>query len=226
MPSRKPLKTFKIDKIDGFSILRDDIIEGGTKRRALDILLKSLPADSVSYAGTIMGHGALALAHACADNAKTAHIHICANDAHPVIEKLRIAGARVLLHPPMPVATLHEYAKAQGGITFPPGFDMPEFEEALTAAVLPLDLSASSEIWTTSVTGTLTRALKRAFPDKAFKTVSVVKSGAGEFFAPEKYHQPAKRPPPYPACPYTDAKVWQFVREHAVPDALIWNTAG
>ncbi len=226
MPSRKPLKNFKIDEIDGIFILRDDIIEGGTKRRALDILLKSFAADSISYAGTVMGRGALALAHACADNGKTAHIHICTDDAHPMIEKLRITGAQVHLHPPMPVAALHEHAKAQGGITFPPGFDMPEFEDALTAAVLPLDLSATSEIWTASVTGTLTRALKRAFPHKAFKTVSVVKSGAGDFIAPEKYHQPAKHPPPYPACPYTDSKVWQFARESAAPRSLIWNTAG
>jgi len=88
------------------------------------------------------------------------------------------------------------------------------------------DVSRYSEIWTCSVSGTLTRALQKAFPHKVFKTVCVVKSGKGDFTAPEKYHQPAKSPPPFPSCPYTDAKIWQFALEHAADDALLWNTAG
>ena len=64
-----------------------------------------------------------------------------------------------------------------------------------------------------------------------FHTVKVVKSlcelGHGTVYqAPEKYHQAARVKPPYPSCPYNDAKIWQFTIPHAAPDALIWNTAG
>ena len=216
-------------------ILRDDTIIGGTKRRALEILLKQIPVKNILYAGTIMGHGALALAHACQDNNKVVEIFISANGDEPIIQKLKQTNAVLHLCAPFPISTLNEMAiteaAKQNGLALPPAFDMPEFEDAMVEALQQFDSAPYSEIWTCAVTGTLTRALQRAFPDKPFKTVKVVKAacnlGQAEiFFAPEKYHQPAKSPPPYPSCPYTDAKVWQFAQRHAAPNALIWNTAG
>ncbi len=195
----------------------------------------AMTGERVFYAGTIMGHGALALAHACQDNTKTAEIFISANGDEPIIQKLKQTNAILHLHAPLPVSVLNamaqEAALKQNGLHLPPAFDMPEFENAMVDALQQFDASPFSEIWTCAVTGTLTRALQRAFPDKPFKTVKVVKSscdlGRAEIFhAPEKYHQPAKSPPPYPSCPFTDAKVWQFVQSHAAPNALIWNTAG
>lgn len=217
-----------VERINQFNILRDDMVVGGTKRRAMDVLLKSIADNHIYYAGTVMGHGALALSQACRDQNKQAHIYICGDENNGMIEKLRAAGAAVHLCPPMPVDALYDFMsqEADGYATLPPAFDMPEFETALANALTEIDVSPYSEIWTTSVTSTLTRALKHAFPGKPFKTVSVVKSGAGDFTAPEKYHQPAKSPPPYPSCRYTDAKLWQFASLHAAPDALIWNTAG
>lgn len=219
---------FTVEQHDGLSVLRDDLIEGGTKRRGLSLLLSKMPPQKIYYAGTTMGHGALALTHACRDNHMQAEIFICANESDPMIAKLRTAGARLHFHPPLPVAQLHAMAMtmANGQTVFPPGFDMPAFESALVESLRTFDAAPYSEIWTVSVTGTLTRALKRAFPDKTFKTVSVVKSGAGDFAAPEKYHRPAKAPPPYPSCQYTDAKLWQFGQKYAAPDVLLWNTAG
>ena len=215
-------------------IHRDDLLEGGTKRRALRLMLSGVSTQDVFYAGTVMGHGALALAHACREHGKNARIHICGDEGHPMIRKLFDAGAVVYMQPPMTTGALYELALSdaqQGGIAFPPGFDMPEFEEALVAACRDIELPPFSEIWTVAGTGTLTRALQKAWPGKPFKTVRVVKTpcdlgGAEVFVAPEKYHQPAKSPPPYASCPYTDAKLWQFAEHRAAPDALIWNTAG
>jgi len=215
-----------------FAVLRDDLIAGGTKRRGLDILLKDIRPAEIFYAGTIMGHGALALAHACADNGKQAHIYLCGDKAHPMMEKLDAAGAVLYLQPPMQTADLFALAQKDAGqcagtaAALPPGFTMPEFEEALIKACGVLDLAPYPEIWTCAVTGTLTRALKRAFPDAIFKTVSTVKSSAGDYCAPEKYHRPATDPPPFPSCPHTDAKVWQFARRYAADGALLWNIAG
>ncbi len=175
-----------------------------------------------------MGHGALALAHACQDNNKQAHIYICGDENNPMIQKIRKTGAQIHIEPPCPITALYETVKqaAKDAIIFPPGFDMPEFETAMVAALQNFDASPYSQIWTCAVTGILTRALKRAFADKVFKTVAVAKTTPGDFHAPEKYHQSAKSPPPYPSCPYTDAKVWQFAIDHAQDGTLIWNTAG
>lgn len=219
---------FTLEKHGGITVLRDDLIVGGTKRRGLSLLLSKMPPQKIYYAGTTMGHGALALSQACQDNGMEAEIFICGSEDDPMIAKIRAAGAAVHIRPPMPVATLHAQAisAADGQTVFPPGFDMPAFESALAESLLPFDAAPYSEIWTISVTGTLTSALKRAFLDNTFKTVSVVKSGKGDFTAPEKYHRPAKTPPPYPSCPYTDAKLWQFAQKHAATGALLWNTAG
>lgn len=219
---------FTVQQHETLYVLRDDLLAGGTKRRALMQILARTPAQKIHYAGTVMGHGALALAHACKDAGKDAEIFICGDQDNQMIAKLRMAGANLHIKPPMPVADLHSLTinEAKGQTVFPPGFDMPAFEDTLVETLSRFDAAPYSEIWTASVTGALTRALKRAFPDKRFKTVSVVKSGGGDFTAPEKYHRPAKSPPPYPSCPHTDAKLWQFARRHAAPDALIWNTAG
>lgn len=215
-----------IEKVGQLNILRDDLIEGGTKRRGLEILLKDISTQRVGYAGTVMGHGALALAHACQDTRKIAEIYICGDEQNPMIQKIMKTNAIIHLQKPMPVATLYELVKENSQTVLPPAFSMPEFETAMAAALQSFDIRDYSEIWTCTVTGTLTRALKHAFPNKIFQTVSVVKSTHGDYAAPEKYHQTAKTPPPYPSCPHTDAKVWQFAEKHAKAGALIWNTAG
>ncbi len=223
---------FIIRPQDGFFVLRDDLISGGTKRRALTFLLQKTPQSRIAYAGTVMGHGALALAHAAQDCGKKAHIFIATDNIdHPILEKIQGTGALLHLEEPQPINTLYAAAQtwqsANDSVLFPPGFDMPDFEECMIDAVRGLDVSPYPEIWTTSVTGTLTRCLKRAFPHKVFKTVSVVKlGGPADFTTPEKYHQAAIESAPYPSCPYTDSKLWQFARNHATPGALLWNTAG
>jgi hypothetical protein len=220
---------FTVRQENGMNVLRDDMIIGGTKRRGLYLLLRSLNADTVFYAGTTMGHGALALAHAGRDAGKTINIILSAKENDPYIDKLKDAGAIVHPSKPLPVETLHQQAIeiAAGAPVFPPGFATPEFAGSLSGALALFDVTPYPEIWVASVTGTLARALKKTFPKTMVRTVSVVKNGAPcDFTASEKYHQPAKSPPPYPACPYTDAKVWRFTQKHALPGALIWNTAG
>lgn len=215
---------------NGLHILRDDLLPGGTKRRGLEILLKDMPQTECVYAGTIFGHGALALTLACADHGKRARLFLASNDTdHPMLHRLREAGAVIDVALPHPIARLYEqaeiYARGHGAHLFPLAFDTPDFQAAMVEALRPFDILPYSEIWCSSVSGTLSRALAAAFPRTPLKIVSVVAEG-GHHTAPEKYHRPAQSPPPYPSCPYTDAKIWQFARGTAAEGALIWNTAG
>lgn len=210
---------------NSFSVVRDDLVAGGTKRRGLDLLLPEIPDHAIAYAGTIFGHGALALAHACEAIGKQAHLYLsCNDDNHPMIARIRKTNAIIERCEALPVEQL--YAEIKGGHVFPLGFDAPEFHEAMSQALRQITLPDHSEIWCCAVSGTMAKALQAAFPQTRLRTVAVTKSTDGEFHAPEKYHQSAVSPPPYPSCPYTDAKVWQFVQKHAKPDALIWNIAG
>ena len=207
------------------------MIPGGTKRRALGRLLPTISQTDLTYAGTIFGHGALALALACADHRKTAHLFLSCNDEdHPMLAQLRDAGAKIHCASPVPIAELNmqaaTWADQNGAHHFSLAFDGPAFHNAMIGCLQSLDIAAYSEIWCVSVSGTFARALHAAFPDSALKTVSVVAGGISDFYAPEKYHRPALSPPPYPACPYTDAKLWQFAEKNAAPGALVWNIAG
>ncbi len=223
---------FKILPLGNFYILRDDLLSGGTKRRALGRLLPTIPQTDFTYAGTIFGHGALALALACADHGKTAHLFLSCNDADDaMLARLRDAGAQIHCASPVPIAELNleaaTWAARNNAHHFPPAFDCPAFHDAMVECLQSsLDVTAYPEIWCVSVSGTFTRALQFAFPDTALKTVTVVAGGNADFQASEKYHRPALSPPPYPACPYTDAKLWRFAEEHAAPGALVWNIAG
>ena len=212
-------------------ILRDDMVAGGTKRRALDLMLADIHAPRVAYAGTTMGHGALALALAARDNGKQPHIFIATDDIdHPILQKIQDAGALLHLEEPQPITDLYAIAKtwqsANNAYLFEPGFASEPFQAALCKALSTLDTAPYSEIWTCAVSGTFANALKKSFPDKRFKIVSVAKSTPGDYTAPEKYHQAARIKPPYPSCSHTDAKIWQFATEHGLPNALIWNIAG
>lgn len=94
-----------------FFILRDDMLAGGTKRRALDLMLRDIPETDVSYVGTIFGHGALALALACEDHGKRAHLFLSSNDNnHPLLHLLRKTNAVLHAARPEPVAMLMDHA--------------------------------------------------------------------------------------------------------------------
>jgi hypothetical protein len=214
------------------SVLRDDLLAGGTKKRGLDLCMTEIGERNIFYAGTIMGHGALALALACEQTGKQAHLFLASNDDHhPMLKQIRATNARIHQCDPSPVSTLLSSAKAlqentEHSFLFPLAFDAPVFHRSLVQALQSFDCSPYSEIWCASVSGTFSRTLKEAFPHAFIKTVSVVKSDICDYTAPEKYHRPALHSPPYPSCPYTDAKVWQFARKHASKNALIWNIAG
>ena len=68
MPLPKP----EIIDHDGFHVVRDDLLPGGTKRRGLTELLNALGADEYIYPSTAQGYGPVALAHACRDLGKKA----------------------------------------------------------------------------------------------------------------------------------------------------------
>ena len=87
-------------------------------------------------------------------------------------------------------------------------------------------------IWLATGSGTFLTVLMKLFPNTTFLAVQVSKSLPAElaakreviaFWSPEKFSQPARTPPPYPAMPNYDGKIWQFVLKHAQDGDLIWN---
>lgn len=221
-----------IEKIEGIHILRDDLIEGGSKRRVVDRLIKG--GKEFVYASTAYGYAQIALAVACRDRGLKATIFSAQRKEYtPLMQIAAAAGARFELVPMGYLSNVTAKAKAyvartRGAVLMPFGFESPEFTEGLIEVAHSIKIKPK-EVWTVSGSGTLSRALQIAWPQARFFAVQVggVRDlGRARFFvAPEKFDRDAKILPPFPSCSNYDAKAWRFIREHASPGALFWNVA-
>lgn len=218
-----------ITEHDGFLVLRDDLLPGGTKRRAIHTLFGH--ASEYVYASPVFGYAQLALAYAAADHGKRSTIFCAARkELHPMTCKTRDAGATIVQVPcgylTVVTARAREHCERTGAVLLPFGLNHPAFIGGLAAVARALPVTPS-EVWTVVGSGVLTRALQVAWPGASFHAVQVGAVGdAGSavvHVAPERYEQAAKWLPPFPSCVNYDAKVWGFVKRHASPGALVWN---
>lgn len=221
----------KIIKQGELLIVRDDLLPGGTKRRILPLILK--PNTEYVYASPAYGYAQIALAHACRDIGSTATIFTAKrNIPHNRTIEARAAGARIITVPLGYLSNVQAkaryYCEMNNATLLPFGFDTREFADGFVKLARGMDI-APREVWSVAGSGTLSRAVQKAWPDADVYAVRIGKEAkvgkATIIVAPEKFEQDAKQPPPFPSCSNYDAKAWQFVEEHAAPGALFWNVA-
>jgi hypothetical protein len=84
-----------IQEIDNVLFVRDDLLSGGTKRRALPVLMKS--SREYVYASPVYGYAQVALAHVTHEAGKRATV-FCAkrNIRHARTLEAQAAGARII----------------------------------------------------------------------------------------------------------------------------------
>lgn len=214
---------------EGILVVRDDLLPGGTKRRAIHALFDE--HSTYVYASPVYGFAQLALAHAARDHRKQAVI-FCAKrkQFHPITAEVIGLGAGVIEVPHgyfnVVKARAREYCQQTGACLLPFGLDDPRFILALADVARALPVTPK-EVWSIVGSGVLSRALQLAWPDATFYGVRVgAKPDAGHaivYTAPEKYEQGAQEPAPFPSCVNYDSKAWRFVKLHATPGALFWN---
>lgn len=198
-------------------------IAGGLKRPVLERWLPTFNQKHFEYAGSVYGLGGLALAYACHALGFTSTLHIADGKYKPQwLATLESLNCKLVVHEPKPVEEIYNNI----GNALPLGFDDEGFINAMAGVLAGHD---NTEIWFPIVSGTLAKAIIKAFPHAKLHGVKVAKhtpdfAGVTLYQAPEKYHQSAAVPPPYPACPFSDAKLWQFVQKDASENALIINT--
>jgi hypothetical protein len=228
---------FTIEGVEGakgqtIRVVRDDLIDGGTKARVLPAILPLLgPADFV-YSSPVYGHAQIALAIACAAIGRTAHI-FCAKrrDWHHLTHEASDRGAVIhqcdMGYLSVTNARAREFAEIEGHTLLPFGLDCELMIDALANAARYIP--APREVWSVASSGTLTRALQRAWPDAKFYCVKVGaepdRGQAWMYEAPEPFARDAKIAPPFPSTSNYDAKAWRFVRALASDGALFWNVA-
>lgn len=205
-----------------FNILRGDMIGGGLKMPALLRYLPKLTHSHFAYVGSVYGSGAWAVAEACAQLGYQCTLFIAKSDYTPLwLPELEKTGSILRWCDPLPVAMLHEQVTHEHPNLYnlPLGFDTQEFIADMSDILRDsIPAPFPPEIWLPALSGVVARAACLAFPDTKIHAVSAAKH-AGNIgrailhTAPEKYHKPALTPPPYPACPFSDAKVWQFAEK-------------
>lgn len=215
-----------------FVVVRDDLLPGGTKRRALHVMLDDTH-DEYVYASPVQGAAQLALAYTCADANKRATI-FCAqrNTLHPFTQEAKDHGATIH-EVPMGFlsnvsAKARRYCDETGALLMPFGLDHPAIIAAIADIARRLPV-IPTEVWSITSSGVLSRGLQLAWPDATFYGVRVgAEPDAGRatvYRAPEAFDKKAKHLPPFPSNIYYDAKAWQFIQAHATPGALFWNVA-
>ena len=216
-----------ITEFGDFRVIRGDMVKGGVKTPALLRYLPKLNHSHIAYVGSVYGSGAWAVAEACALLNLKCSLFIAKGDyTPPWLPKLKETGAILYWYESLPVEAIHHRITEDYPDLYnlPLGFDTPDFIEDMAAILrdsIPVTPSPPPEIWVPTVSGVLARSACLAFPDTAIHAVCAAKNygdigHATVHIAPEKYHKPALKPPPYPACPFSDAKIWQFAEKRAI----------
>lgn len=220
-----------LEKFGQLVVVRDDLLPGGTKSRVVPQLLTG--ATEFVYASPAYGYAQVALAHACRQAGYSATIFTAKrNELHPRTKEAKDAGAKIVMVPHGYLSNVQAKAKAYAETVnaklLPFGLDVPEMAAGLQAVAATVDYEPQ-EVWTVAGSGTLSRALQKAWPSARFFAVqigSVPQIGnASLYVAPEKFEQDAKVKPPFPSCANYDAKAWRFIQAKASPGALFWNVA-
>ena len=226
----------KIELIEGIYVVRDDLIPGGTKQRALEQVLPTFGPGEYVYAGPVSGYAGLALAYACRalglDYRATLFQAQRRVKHRRSLEALSVGATIKEIDPGYlsnVTAKARRYCAHTGAVLCPWGLDYPAFLDALTAIAKTLPIEPT-EVWTVAGSGVLSRALQRAWPTAAFYAVNIsqhrVNAGKATILnAPESFEREAVYPPPFPSCSTYDAKAWRFVYSYAKPGALFWNVA-
>ncbi len=215
-----------------YYVVREDLFEGGTKKRALMAWLPSLNATQFSYTGSVFGYGAYALALACHELGYKSYIFIGKNTYEPKWAQHINDIAHMTWCAPSSLAQLQMQAKASfpSAYFLEAGFTYTAFESALVD-VFKTHTPMGKRVWTSAVSGTVARAMSIAWPDKEIHVVCCAKNhgvlpdNVTTYHAPEKYHKAAKILPPYPSAIHTDAKIWQFVEQYGQKGDVVWNLA-
>ena len=222
---------------DGVLVVRDDLLDGGTKRRAFNYYIESVTADEFVYASPREGYAQLSLAYVCKDLGKKATVFVPKGERHWLTNKSEELGAKIIEVPMgylnvIQSASKQYVGKTKGSHLIPFGGDHPIIIEAMKNTALSLDIEPPKEVWTVMSSGVLSRGLQLAWPDAKIYAVQIghnttdrEKGRAETMRSDYKFNQECKKidRPPFPSSLTYDSKAWEFIKEHASEGALFWN---
>ena len=225
-----------IKEYDGIQVVRDDLLDGGTKRRAFTMYIASLPnIEEFVYASPRQGYAQLSLAYACRDLGRKCTVTVPKGKHYWLTDEAIKLGCNII-EVPMGFLTniqakARYYCQDNDAHLIPFGGDHPIIVEAMRQTALSLNLNPT-EVWTVMSSGVLSRGLQGAWPDAKVYGVRIghnttpQEQGRAETYKSRyKFQQECKEDerPPFPSSLTYDSKAWSFMKEHANKNALFWN---
>ena len=220
---------------DGIMVVRDDLLDGGTKRRAFTVYVKSKPFNEFVYASPRQGYAQLSLAYVCKDLGRKCTITVPKGERYWLTDKAEELGANII-EVPMGFLThiqyvAKEYVVKNGAHLIPFGGDHPIIVQAMCEVAKSLDVNPK-EVWSVMSSGVLSRGLQLAWPEAIVYGVKIghntkkQEQGTARCFRSKyKFQQKCKKieRPPFPSSLTYDSKAWSFIKEKATKGSLFWN---
>lgn len=233
-----------IEEYEGFYVVRDDLLEYGSKIRFIDSLIKDLPQNEIVFGSSPRwGYGQISLSYVCKKYNKKFTLFLAEGQFHEYTKRALELGANIIQVPMGFLATTQKRARdyvaedAESRFLFPIGIEHPSVLDAIKDTASSTGFNPD-HVWTASSSGTLHRGLSMAWPNAEIHAVSVGHAmderQRGRAIIHEckyKFQQVPKKHelPPFPAAAHYEAKVWKILQEtYSIEDRkrlkiLLWN---
>jgi hypothetical protein len=232
-----------IEEHDGVHVVRDDLLEAGSKMRFIDKLIRDTDCEEWVFGGSNkVGWGPISLAYVCQKYGKKATC-FWAERKEPTWHQQKYLdyGGRIewvkmgMLNVTLSRAERYRRESPQTRKTLPLGLEHDWVLGSIVKVAQSLPLKPDV-IWTVASSGTLNRGLQLAFPDAEIHAIQtghkLDERQLGRATLHEcayKYDKPVKKgeEPPFPSAPEYDAKAWKVIQENVDKSKvnLFWNVA-
>jgi hypothetical protein len=227
----------RIETFEGIDVVRDDLYPGGTKARYAAALWDD--AQHCVYATPAQGGAQVALAHTAHRLGKRLTLFVAGRATwhERTRQAAQFDGVTIQAVRPGYLAVVQrraiDFARINSYRLVPFGMAIPEAVTCLVATARTLQ-QRYDEVWCASGSGTLARALCRAFPTARVHAVSVghrltqadVGSATLHVYG-GSFSTRAKVRAPFDCDPTYEEKAWEFCLARRGPAArtLFWNVA-
>lgn len=233
---------FTVQDFGDISVVREDLLPGGSKLRFLPYLIPQ-GATEVVFGGPFCGGAPLALSVLGREfGIRTTLFYAQRKTLHRRQLLAQANGARIV-QVPMGFMTnvqakARTYAQQAGACFLPLGFDLPAAEEPFIAAVQRVrrDVGTPAQVWCATGSGMLARCLGRAFPESEVRAIAVglASRWKEQPFPSNVTVTPADLPfareshasAPFDCCPNYERKAWEVCVREGRGKRLFWNVLG
>lgn len=230
-----------VEKISGrITVVRDDLLDGGSKTRFLPFLIGDAP--ELVFGGPFCGGAPWALSVIGRDLGRRVTLFYAKRSILHRRQRAALQnGAQIFQVSPGYMTVVQrrarDYAAKAGALFLPLGFDVPAAEDPFVAEMEGVRASVGSpdQVWCASGSGMLARCLSRAFPSSQICAVAVGLASRWEHqsFAANvsirpaelRFEQETRAPSPFPSCRNYDRKAWEVCDRESKGSVLFWNVA-